>query len=155
MKVARRTAAKVRRFAELSGRERRLFATSLVLLPVARALLVIVGFRGAIAAFGRLAGRSKIAHDLTSSDRERLSVSTFRMVRVAARLTFAVCRTNCLPQALVTRLLLHRQGLDAELRFGARKHLGKFEAHAWLQLDSMVLDGGNGPDAPFAPFSGR
>jgi transglutaminase superfamily protein len=154
VKLARRTVAKLRRFATVSGRERALFAVALLLLPVARAILLVAGFRRAIAVFGALAGRTRPAGPSSSMDRDRLSLSTFRMVRAAARLTFSVCKTNCLPQALVTRLLLQRQGLDAALRFGARKHLGKFEAHAWLQLDSMVLDSG-GHDAPYAPFTGR
>ena len=145
----RRLVRRGRRFALLITRERVLFLAALVLLPVARMTLSLAGLRGARAFFGRLAGRDSLRRRHAAlEDRERLSLSTFQMVRAASR--FVVCRADCLPQALVTRCLLQRQGLQPELRLGARKYLGKFQAHAWLQVGSTVLDGDR-PDT-FAPF---
>ena len=36
--------------------------------------------------------------------------------------------------------LLRRRGIAAELRIGARKEFERFEAHAWVEVDSAVLN---------------
>jgi hypothetical protein len=144
---------KLRRFLRLSSRERGTFLAAFLLLHVARLTLWLTGLRGAAAVFGWFVRPGvRVTDEAERHRRHRLSTATFRLVRAASR--FAVCRANCLPQALVTRLLLQRQGIEPELRFGARKYAGSFQAHAWLQLDSLVLDAGSGSDVPFAPFGG-
>lgn len=41
--------------------------------------------------------------------------------------------TSCLHRSLVLWWLLERRGFEAALRFGARKHEGRLEAHAWVE----------------------
>ncbi len=62
-----------------------------------------------------------------------------RAVRRASRLIPA---SRCLPQALATYSMLARRGICADVRFGVAKdgHNG-FEAHAWVELDGIVLIG--------------
>src|SRR5271154_3635365 len=48
-------------------------------------------------------------------------------------------KTNCLEQSLVLWSLLQRRGFPAELKFGARKESGRFEAHAWVELEGRAL----------------
>ena len=62
-------------------------------------------------------------------------------------------KTNCLEQSLVLWPLLRRRGFPAELKFGARKDAGKFEAHAWVELDGEALNNHSG-DIGFVPFDG-
>lgn len=73
-----------------------------------------------------------------------------RMEAAAARNIFV--RANCLEQSLVLWWLLRRRGIDAALRIGGRKESGQFEAHAWVELDGVVLDGSNQEHRHFVPF---
>ena len=49
---------------------------------------------------------------------------------------------NCLLRALATGILLKRYGYPSELKIGVTKPVGgRFEAHAWLESDGVVLVG--------------
>jgi Transglutaminase-like superfamily len=63
-------------------------------------------------------------------------------------------KTNCLEQSLVLWPLLRRRGFSAELKFGARKDAGKFEAHAWVELDGEALNNDSEENRGFVPFDG-
>ncbi|MFZ1975363.1 MAG: lasso peptide biosynthesis B2 protein [Candidatus Acidiferrales bacterium] len=73
-----------------------------------------------------------------------------RMQQAAARNLFI--RTNCLEQSLVLCWLLRRHGVVAELRIGARKDSDRFEAHAWVERNSQVLNGASKEHRHFVPF---
>lgn len=73
-----------------------------------------------------------------------------RFQQSAARHLFL--RTNCLEQSLVLWWLLQKRGFAAELRFGARKEEGRFEAHAWVELEGVVLNDTLEHHLHFAPF---
>jgi hypothetical protein len=75
-----------------------------------------------------------------------------RMEAAAARNLFF--STNCLEQSLVLWWLLRRLGIAAELRIGARKEVGRFEAHAWVEADSVVLNDAGAGHRHFVPFDG-
>jgi hypothetical protein len=75
-----------------------------------------------------------------------------RMAAAAARNVFF--GTNCLEQSLVLWWLLRRRGIAAELRIGARKELERFEAHAWVEVDSVVLNTTGVEHLHFIPFDG-
>jgi Transglutaminase-like superfamily len=75
-----------------------------------------------------------------------------RMAAAAARNLFFA--TNCLEQSLVLWWLLRRRGIAAELRIGARKECERFEAHAWVEVDSAVLNDGSAVHRHFVPFEG-
>jgi Transglutaminase-like superfamily len=77
-------------------------------------------------------------------------ISAKRIVQLetaAARNLFF--ETNCLEQSLVLWPLLRRRGFPAELKIGARKDEGRFEAHAWVELDGKAL---NDENRGFVPF---
>lgn len=79
--------------------------------------------------------------------------------REIARIQDAVCRhlifhASCLEQSLVLWWLLSRRGIPAELRIGARKEAGRFEAHAWVEAGSLVLNDSGEAHLHFAPFDG-
>ena len=50
--------------------------------------------------------------------------------------------------------LLRRRGIAAELRIGARKEVERFEAHAWVEVDSAVLNDASEEHRHFVPFEG-
>lgn len=67
----------------------------------------------------------------------------------AQRLSF---RSSCLEKSLVLCWLLQRRGIEAELRIGARKEKGNFEAHAWVELRGEVLNDFAGHNRGFTAF---
>lgn len=49
---------------------------------------------------------------------------------------------NCLPQALIGHMLLHRKGFDVQLKIGVRKNPDdRLAAHAWLEYRGRVVLG--------------
>lgn len=77
--------------------------------------------------------------------------------RAIARLELAAARhlffnTNCLEQSLALWWLLRRRGIAAELRIGARKHEGRFEAHAWVESGGRVVSEAGAEELNFVPF---
>jgi hypothetical protein len=64
-------------------------------------------------------------------------------------------RTNCLERSLALQWLLRRRGIATDLRIGARKESELFEAHAWIELDGVVLNDPEEAHLHFAPFKGE
>ena len=60
------------------------------------------------------------------------------MVNIAA--THSVIRAHCLQRSLVLWSLLERNGVESELRFGARKENGQIQAHAWVEINGVALN---------------
>jgi len=73
-----------------------------------------------------------------------------RAVRVAAQ--HGIYQANCLERSLVLRWLLARQGIESEIRFGARKEDGEFEAHAWVECCGVPLNEVRNVHEQFRPF---
>lgn len=83
----------------------------------------------------------------------------FETAREIARIQQAVSRhlifhPSCLEQSLVLWWLAARRGIPAELRIGARKQAGRFQAHAWVELGGLVLNDSEEAHLHFAPFDG-
>jgi len=60
------------------------------------------------------------------------------MVNTAVRHVWRA--STCLEKSLALWWLLGRQGIACEVRIGARKQGGKFEAHAWLERDGVAIN---------------
>ena len=127
-----------------------------VVIEAAAALTATwIGLR--VAGYGRW---RRVLDGLVAGSRKRASAgdsaalgsaqAIARFEQSAARHLFL--RTNCLEQSLVLCWLLHRRGIPAALRIGARKHEGRFEAHAWVELNGTVLNQDQGQHLHFAPF---
>jgi hypothetical protein len=64
-----------------------------------------------------------------------------------------VPRATCLTQALATRILLARRGIESVVRYGAARGAGgKFLAHAWVESAGRVVIGGVTSPNRYAPF---
>jgi hypothetical protein len=88
-----------------------------------------------------------------------LGPARIETAREIARIQQAVSRhlvfnASCLEQSLVLWWLAARRGIPAELRIGARKQAGRFEAHAWVELGNLVLNDSGEAHLHFAPFDG-
>lgn len=75
---------------------------------------------------------------------------TERMVRVAS--SYGLYNGKCLEKSLVLWFLLRRQGLNGDLRIGARKEGDRFEAHAWVEFLGFPLDESENVRQRFKPF---
>lgn len=141
-----------RGFSRLSGYARGVVLEAAAALAATRAGLRLAGFRRWKAALARLgpgaaAPAGAAAPGLLDSARE-----IARLQQTAARHLFF--RANCLEQSLTLWWLLQRRGIAAELRIGARKDAGRFEAHAWVEFDGAVLNDAGEEHRHFVPFDG-
>ena len=73
-----------------------------------------------------------------------------RLVRVAAER--GPYRAKCLEQSLLLRWLLLRQGIEAQIMFGARKEDEQMQAHAWVEVKGVALSEDNGVHRDFSPL---
>lgn len=138
------------RFWRLEAHERRFLVAALWMLPLTRLALSLFGFRRWQSFLKRLVPHSSQPSPAgTATERGALAV---RMVRAAAR--DGLGHPNCLSRSLVLWWLLARQGLAAELRIGARKNGDALEAHAWVELNGVVLGEEDDPHAHYAAFDG-
>jgi hypothetical protein len=141
-----------RGFWHLSGRSRGVALEAAVALAATKAGLRLVGFRRWKDLLVRLAPHP--------GDFDRpLDPAVIETAREIARIQEAVSRhlifhASCLEQSLVLWWLLGRRGIPAELRVGARKEAGRFEAHAWVELRNLVLNDSSEAHLHFAPFDG-
>jgi hypothetical protein len=144
---------RLRRFNALGSEARGLFLRATVLLP---AISISLKARGFLATQGSLLGfrphppksHSERSIDvLSESERARLTV---RMVNAAVR--HAWHASTCLEKSLALWWLLRRQGIVSELRIGARKSDGKFEAHAWVARNGVALNESREEHSHYATF---
>ena len=133
----------LRRFLALPREQRRLALRAVWLLVYAR---VVLGMRGMAPFRNRLSGGAANPGTSGGHPDPRTDWS-----EDAARLVSAVQRNlpghwSCLHAALALTLLLEENALQPVLRIGALKDSALFQAHAWVELNGVVLIGGH--DAP-------
>jgi hypothetical protein len=73
-----------------------------------------------------------------------------RMVRAAGR--NSPMQGTCLERSLALWWLLGRRGITTQLRIGARKSEGKFEAHAWVERKGEAIGEPEGTHLHYAAF---
>ena len=72
------------------------------------------------------------------------------LIEICAR--HGLYHANCLHQSLVLCAWLRRYGLAPELRVGITPDAGPFQAHAWVELNQVLLN--RNPDG-YLPFDHR
>lgn len=78
-------------------------------------------------------GPRRAATEIELEQAERLA----QMAAIAGRR--GLLSATCLRQAVLVEYLLLRRGLTPVLRLGARRLEGRFEAHAWVELEGRAL----------------
>jgi hypothetical protein len=141
-----------RGFWRLSGHSRGVALQAAAAFAATRIGLRLAGFQRWKAVLVRLTPRKP---ELAAPSDQAL----IEDARDIARIQDAVSRhlifhASCLEQSLVLWWLLGRRGIPAELRIGARKDAGRFEAHAWVELGSEVLNDSGEAHLHFARFDG-
>jgi Transglutaminase-like superfamily len=134
---------RLRRFSALDSEARWLFLRAALLLPLIGLSLRVRAFRFTQAALLRFSSRSlpSFAGLPANSDKSfvdgKKAALIARMVRAAAR--HSPKKPSCLEESLALWFLLRRQAITCELRIGARKVGGNFQAHAWVECDGQAL----------------
>lgn len=95
--------------------------------------------------------------NLRSSEQTDLSPNTLeigkkvtRMVSIAA--AYTLCQSSCLDRSFLLWALLRLRGIDSDLFLGVRREQDKFEAHAWVEIDGIVLNDTSNVREMFSPF---
>jgi hypothetical protein len=140
------------RFWRLSGFERGVVVEATGGLLVTWLGLRLAGFRRWKSALGWLCPAPNAIAPLQGASHKESAQVIARLEAAAVRNLFL--STNCLERSLVLWWLLRRLGISAELRIGARKEVGRFEAHAWVEVDSVVLNDTGAEHRHFVPFEG-
>ena len=136
---------RIARLRRLSPHDWRLLVEAAVLVARIRVALWIFPFKKVQL---RFAGRTR---DSAGIQGEPVDLTVARAVGVAVRRSSRlVPAATCLPQALATRVMLERRGVANALRFGvAKSEAGVLEAHAWVEVDDVVIVGDLGDLARF------
>lgn len=139
-----------KRFRRLSAFERGIVLEATGGLLATRIGLRLIGFRRWERVLAVFAPPANTTVPVQSASVQDSALLIARMQQSAARNLFF--RANCLEQSLVLWWLLQRRGIDAALRIGARKDSERFEAHAWVELNSQVLNDASAEHRHFVPF---
>jgi hypothetical protein len=144
----------LRRFSSLDSEARGIFLRAAILLPVIAVNLRVRGFRATQESLLRFLAHPRLVSREGSTD-PRLA---FERTRITARMINAAGRhawpgSTCLEKSLALWWLLRRQGIESELRIGARKLDGKFEAHAWVERERIAVNEPQEGHRHYAPFN--
>jgi hypothetical protein len=139
-------------FRKLSSTDRRAVLAAASVIVGSRAALRIVGYPQWTALLSRaFADHIRPAADKFAAKRDQF------LPEHLARLNHAVARNllfkpTCLERSIGLWWLLRRQGCDAQIRIGARKAGGLFEAHAWVECAGVVLNDSSDEHRSFSVF---
>jgi len=143
MKLSPRTQrhlVRLRHFLRKPLRDKWLFAKAYTLLGISRFIIISFSFE-------------RIARYLGPSRVESPAEATETQLAEAHRVAWAIdsasrytpWKSNCYPQAVAAKYLLHRRGIASTLYMGAAFKVNKrdeMEAHAWLRCGPYYVTGG-------------
>lgn len=125
---------KLRTWMDLTPHERSLFIQASALLPIVAMLLHLGGLQRTQSMLARLAPQPS----LPPKDAFHQAKRTAFVTGIAAR--YGKPWSNCLKRSLVLWYLLRRQGIASDLRIGVRREQGEFQAHAWIEYESIIVN---------------
>jgi len=136
----------LKRFLSLPLEDKILIVCAVFLLPLVGLWLRVAGLRLTQFMLGSFFGHVESERFTNTELARRYS----RMIDIASRRSpFAA---NCLERSLVLWFLLRRKGADCQLRLGARKKHGNFEAHAWVEAGGLVVNDSGTIREVYPPF---
>jgi hypothetical protein len=122
-------------FVQLTWQERWLLFQSVVFLALIAAGLHLMNFQRLRSLLLRF---SSVSPDVCGDAALEQASTTSRLVQAAAsRMHFNI---TCLARSTTLWWLLRRQGIASEIRIGVNQQEGEFQAHAWVEIDSIVLN---------------
>ena len=140
--------ARLRRFSALPVDAKKDFARAVVLLPLIRMSLRLRGFQATQKSLQARIGKGVAAFSEAAATTEVQRLC--RMVLAAGR--HSLLQSTCLERSLALWWLLARRAIASQLRIGARKSEGKFEAHAWVEWNGEAIAEPEGTHLHYAAF---
>ncbi len=125
---------KLSRYRELSKQDQRLAWTYAITVPCVELSLRLFGFKRVV---GVLSCFFNSVLPVTGDAPSIIDRHHRMLKQVCANLPFS---GKCLAQSLTLGVLLKRQGIDTELRFGQRNVDGRLDAHAWIEYSSHPIN---------------
>jgi len=141
---------KWRRFRSRPPEDRRLILRAALLLPLTGIGLRLFGFRRWKELIEKFSLPAHAPQSLSAGLQREAALRAARAVRSAE--LHGPANPNCLERSMTLWWLLRREGVEGELHIGARKESGRFEAHAWVELDGQVLNDGADVHQHYARF---
>lgn len=139
-RVARPFLVRLYNFTRRPWQDQWLYFQTYILLGLARLAINIVPFSRLVKHLGPSMVESPMEVPVAHL-REARRIAW--MVRSASRYT--PWKSNCFPQAIAAKYLLHRRGINSTLYLGAAfKARTELEAHAWLRCGQLYVTGGAG-----------
>lgn len=129
---------KWRNFRRRPANERRLILRAAFILPVTGIGLRLFGFRRWKELIEKFSLSESRPESLPADVQRQRAGEFVRAVRSAE--LHGLTTPNCLDRSMTLWWMLRSDGVEGELRIGARKQGGQFEAHAWVELDGQVLN---------------
>lgn len=120
---------------QTSWKERWLMVQALMLLPVIALSLAVFGLQ---TTQRHLTWLSPVA--VAASPAESMAEALCMAQCVNRAANHSPLWGNCLKRSLTLWFLLRRRGMISDLRIGVRRHLGEFQAHAWIEYGGQVLN---------------
>jgi len=113
----------------------------------ARALAWLVAATVAV----RVLPYERVTRAVAKVPRGRVSVTPAECA-IAIRRATRIWPAACLPQAIAGYCLLRRSGLAPVVRLGVALEGQRFDAHAWLECDGVIVTGGD-MERPYTPLA--
>lgn len=132
-----RKLAKVHRFFSLSPQLQWQLFLAVLSVPLTALAMRCWGFQRTQALLGFTIRKSR-RHSLSADTTQQHLQITVRALQLLTR--HGPYRGNCLSRSLVLWWLLGRQGIASDLRIGTRKEEGRFQAHAWIEREGLILN---------------
>lgn len=141
---------KLRKLMRLNPGDRRTLAQAMILLPLMALALRFTGLRRSQRIFSRFIPYNSARKTGQSETTLTQAFHISQLVSLAVR--HGVHPANCLQRSLALWWLLGRQGIRSELYIGTRKEGGRLDAHAWIEMEGVVLNDSSDVRHRYEPF---
>ena len=141
---------KLRKLIGLNPGDRRTLAHAMILLPLMALALRLTGLRRSQSIFSRIIPHNSARKPEQSEAALTQALRISQLVGLAVR--HGIYPANCLQQSLALWWLLRRQGIRSELYIGTRKEAGRLDAHAWIEIEGVVLNDSSDVRHRYEPF---
>ncbi len=143
MKLSPRTQrhlVRLRHFLRKPLRDKWLFVKAYILLGLSRFIILTVSFER----IARYLGPTRVESQAQESE-SHLAEARRVAWAIDSASRYTPWKSNCYPQAVSAKYLLHRRGIHSTLYMGAAFKVNKrdeMEAHAWLRCGPFYVTGG-------------
>ena len=141
---------KWRQYQGLSGYEQGLFWRSIILLPVLHSSLFFWEYPRLLHFLEKKIRLGKRIGFKKESEIIEKAFQISRIVSIAARYGFF--QATCLRRSLLIWCLLRREGIRSTIEFGIKKTNADLQAHAWVQIDGVVISERDGTYQQYQPI---